>query len=154
MSTLTSKQFSQKLDKLPQETRIFIEKKLPVIAGKLAVDHFKEGFQDEGFTDKELEKWDEVKRREDRTTRGARSTRKILTGDTGDLGESIEYETGTGKTIVESDKDYSEAHNEGTTNAGRNRNVTIPKRQFIGESEKLNIQIETEIELRGKDLIE
>ena len=136
---------------------------LPNLVGNEAKNFFTESFQNEGFTDETFDKWDKVKRWENPKnwtviTRGknkgkkrplcAAATRKILTGTTGDLGRSIEYKPEPGQvTIISdtkgagSDKDYAAAHNEGTTTAGRNRNVTIPKRQFIGKSATLDRRV-------------
>jgi len=122
---------------------------LPEMVGVEAVNHFTESFQNEGFTDETLEKWQEVKRRSDpkRIDRAAAS-RPILTGDTGDLGRSIESKAQPGEvkitaatTAAGSDKDYAAAHNEGTTTAGRGNKTKIPKRQFIGKSAVLDKKI-------------
>ena len=40
------------------------------------------------------------------------------------------------------DLPYAAAQNYGTTTAGRNNNVTIPKRQFMGESYELNKRVQ------------
>ena len=116
--------------------------------GKIAVDHFTENFQVEGFVDEATEPWKEVNRRLNPRVRGARAIRKILTGDTTDLGRSIKHEPGPGpdQVTVYSDKPYAAAHNEGTTNAGRGHSTTIPKRQFIGHSQKLDEKIKKKIE--------
>jgi phage gpG-like protein len=58
------------------------------------------------------------------------------------LGRSIKKQIEPGKVTIFSDVPYAAAHNEGTNNAGRKRNVVIPKRQFIGDSETLNKEIE------------
>lgn len=166
--------FAEHLLNQAQELEQFINEDAPVIMGKNAVDFFKEGFQEEGFTDKTLEKWPEVQRRKNpkRTDRAA-ANRKILTGETGDLGMSIHRkDEGHGQVTIISDKPYSKIHNEGgkinmperttvlafkqkkngkTTFAKNNKKATyaqkakvgahvvvIPKRQFIGPSEKLN----------------
>ncbi len=42
---------------------------------------------------------------------------------------------------IENRTPYAAAHNEGTTTAGKNRNVTIPRRQFIGDSAELTEKI-------------
>ena len=98
-------------------------------------------YEYESFTDKTFVPWKEVKRRENPTRPDrAESTRKILT-KTGNLGRSIEYNTEPGQVIIFSELDYAAAHNEGTTTAGRNNNVTIPKRQFIGESETFDKKV-------------
>ena len=122
---------------------------LPIIVGELAVSHFKDSFQNEGFTDEALDKWQDVKRRtEPKRNQRTRDKLKILTQQ-GDLGRSIEFTQRPGEVIIISDtstgvsssKDYAKPHNEGTTNAGRNHNVTIPKRQFIGKSAILERKI-------------
>ena len=139
-------EFSEHLLNISHEAERYISEEAPTVMGKIAVDHFKEGFQNEGFTDSGFEPWQEVKRRMDPLVTGAKATRAILTGDTGDLGESINYgNPGQGEVTIYSDKAYAEAHNKGTNNAGRNRNVFIPKRQFIGDSVQLNQKITDEL---------
>ncbi len=142
-------QFAKHLLNASQETENYINNDAPEIMGVIARDHFTESFQDEGFTNQKIESWEEVKRRMNPKITGAKASRKILTGDTGDLGMSIDYKKQQGETTIYSDKPYAEAHNKGTTTAGSNRNVTIPKRQFIGDSEVLNKKILDEFE---KDL--
>lgn len=141
--------------KTAQLTR-YIQQDAPRIIAKEGRDHFRESFENEGFTDATVEPWAEVKRRqEDRMQRNKNGTiskrqgrdqkRKILT-DTGDLRKSITTDI-RGMTVeVGTDLDYAEPHNDGTTNAGRNNNVTLPKRQFIGESRALNEKIESQFE--------
>lgn len=140
-------EFAQYLLNASKELEQYINEDTPEIMGNLAVAHFKEGFQTgtEGFTDETLEKWDNVKRRLYPKDKKAGAFRAILTGETGDLGASISYKRESAQATVYSDKPYAEAHNEGTTNAGRKHNVTIPKRQFIGDSKVLNDKILHEI---------
>lgn len=142
---MTNEEFIEKLRRDNVEFKQFYDNDLPTIVGTESVNFYSESFQNEGFTDTILEPWQDVKRRTDpkRPDRAA-ATRKILTGATGDLGRSIEFSKGlnevkiTADAGVGSDKSYAAAHNEGTTTAGRNHNVVIPKRQFIGKSTKLN----------------
>lgn len=123
----------------------FIENDVPDIVGKEAVDHFKESFDNEGFTNERQGKWKEVKRRENSRNEGrASGNRKILTGETKELAESIQYDTQGNNVIISSDKVYAEIHNKGGR-AGRGHKSVIPKRQFIGPSEKLNQKITTKI---------
>ena len=152
MFFMDGQQFAEHMLNASQEVENYINNDTPEIMGKMAVDHFTEAFQEgtEGFTDNGLEKWEEVKRRLNPKITGAKATRPILTGDTGDLGMSINYTNASnGEVTVYSDKKYAEAHNKGTTNAGRSRNVVIPQRQFIGDSEVLNENIIKEL---GSDL--
>lgn len=133
--------FSQYLKDVQDDVRQQLEQDLPDEIGNLAVRRFKLNFQKESFFGKP---WLEVKRRQN-GTKGAAGSRKILT-ESGDLGDSIDYETHDGSVTVFSDLPYSEAHNEGTKTAGRNNNVTIPQRQFMGEHENLTQLIKKKIE--------
>lgn len=47
-----------------KKLRKFLEKDIYIILGEEAVNHFQESFDNEGFTDKTLKKWDDVKRRD------------------------------------------------------------------------------------------
>ena len=123
-----------------------INNDLKIKVGKQAVDLFTANFQKEGFQNGAIQKWREVKRRIDPRVTGARRTRPILTGDSGNLGRSLRYKIIGSEIIIYSDVPYAEAHNEGTTNAGRNHNVTIPQRQFIGDSLELKNIIEKEMD--------
>ncbi len=142
---MNPQQFINHLDQIPTEVIQAIREDLPDIVGTEAINHFKENFQVEGFVDTAREPWQEVKRRMDPRVRGARATRKILTGDTGELKESVSYEKTAEGVMIYSDKPYASAHNEGTENAGRGHSTHIPKRQFIGKSESLEMKIEETI---------
>ena len=146
---MSPEEFKIKRDHLPQTIRHELERDLPIIIGKKAVDFFKEGFDKEGFTDTAIVAWQEVQRRGangHKVAKGAAGSRKILTGATGDLGESILYTPGNMEVTIHSDKPYSQAQNEGTNTAGRNHNVTIPARPFIKESQELDRIVKEEIE--------
>jgi len=149
---MTPRQFEQMLARSASEINSFIQNTLPDIVGTEAVNHFKENFDKEGFVDKSKQPWKEVKRRMDPRVRGARATRKILSGDTGELKEAIEYEKNPGEVIITNDKPYASAHNEGTTNAGRGHHTVIPQRKFIGHSADLDEKIEKEM-ISGIDKI-
>jgi len=139
---MNPKQFSIMLTKKGQQIEEFINRNLPITIGKNAVDLFKNNFEEEGFFG---EKWKEVKRRLDPRITGARSSRKILTGDTANLGRSIHYKTEGPAVIIYSDLKYAAAHNKGTTTAGRGNRTTIPKRQFIGHAKQIDDMVENEI---------
>ena len=134
--------FSKHLEGIEAAVKKQLERDLPKKIGNLAVRMFKENFQKESFFGRA---WQEVKRRI-QGAKGAAGKRKILTGPTGNLGRSIQFIPRDGSVTIESDLPYSEAHNEGTNNAGRSHNVRIPQRQFIGESPELTAAIEKKIE--------
>ncbi len=145
MLVLTPQQFQQRLEKHAQELSKLIQDDLPIIIGKMAVDHFKLNFQNEAWG---REKWQEVKRRLQPSKKGyqrAGKRRKILSGDTGQLGRSIQYTPESGKVTIHSDLIYSAVHNYGLR-AGRGAGFIMPKRQFIGGDPVLNEKVKTEIE--------
>lgn len=152
MLTLSQEEFLQKLKAHELEIAHLINNVLPEIVGVMAVNHFKENFQNEAWG---RSKWPEVKRRMATWTRkgkvvpnptkGAKRSRKILTGDTGDLGRSIQYTPESGKVTIHSDLIYASVHNFGER-AGRGAGFIMPKRQFIGEDEILNQKIKSKIE--------
>jgi phage gpG-like protein len=130
----------------------FMRDDFPRIVGVEAVRHFKQSFQDEGFTDETLVKWQDVQRRQPEYQKltlkkgkkkrspkftKADRTRKILTGPTGDLGDSLDWNADFNAVKITSDSPYAQAHNEGTNNAGRGRSTRLPKRQFMGDSRTL-----------------
>ncbi len=142
---MTPEQFKIKLEQQKAQLAQAINHDLPMAIGKKAVDLFTENFQKEGFQDNGVKPWKQVQRRI-RNVRGAAGSRKILTGKTGDLGRSIQYEvTSPGEVAVFSDVIYADVHNEGLR-AGRGAGFQMPKRQFIGESADLDRIIEEEIE--------
>ena len=150
---MTPEEFEKQLSNMATHIQTAITNELPEVVGKIAVDFFKEGFQEEGFTDTSIDKWQEVNRRKPGYKGKGHRTNKILTGGK-DLGESIEWkDSAPGEVIIYSDKEYAAAHNEGTTTAGRNRSVTIPKRQFMGHSHELDKQITAEIDKKMKEIL-
>lgn len=149
MATLTIEQFKQKLKKQEKQMLILIDDTLPKLVGVEAISHFSENFQNEGFDGR---KWKEVKRRESDWTRGADKTRKILTGRTGNLGRSLYKQVEKGKVTIISDLIYAPVHNEGLR-AGRGSGFLMPKRQFIGESRKLDAKVLKLIKNRIKYLL-
>ena len=115
--------------------------------GVEAVKHYKQSFHDEAFSDKSEKDmpWQEVKRRQGKG-KGAAANRKILTGETGDLAESIQYHKEGRDTVIEAPKVYAEIHNKGIKGKAFGKySFIMPKRQFIGPSvlllQKLNKRI-------------
>lgn len=149
-----------------KELRKYIRTDAPRIIGKMGVDHFKENFDKEGFVNNGLQPW--PKRKADNTSK------KILTGETKELQDSIDYNADIGKTSWGTDVVYGSIHNRGgktkahTISPRRKRALKfkgkwgvgiwkkikhpgskIPKRQFIGHSEefinKIDIRVGADI---------
>lgn len=135
--------FIRKINRLQQ----YINNDVKDDIGVQAVQHFKQSFQDEAFSDKSEKDmpWQEVQRR--KKGKGAAAQRKILTGETGELGESISYNKDGRGVEITNPKIYAEVHNKGLR-AGRGKGFKMPKRQFIGDSVLMNQKIKTKIEAR------
>lgn len=91
------------------------------IAGVEAVNHFKSSFDNQGFTDKTLEPWEDVKRRDEESEwyghsgqtgkfSQARTTAKILSGETGELADGIYYKYTDRGVRVTSPTAYGRVH--------------------------------------------
>jgi len=156
---MTPEEFKKYLASLDKKIENAKRDSLKVI-GKEVATLFKRNFEQEGFFG---DKWDDVKRRDKikvsyRTkkgkkkykerprARGAAGRRKILHGQGRNLSRSIKHKVEGNTVTIFSDLPYSAAHNEGTTNAGRNRNITIPKRQFIGENPEVDTLVKNTLE--------
>lgn len=147
----------QKINRL----RNYVENDMPRIIGVEAVNHFKQSFVNQGFTDENLDKWPEVERRKQdsdwygfkygsRVAKPGKKRRKdnsitnyspaatqrpILSGTTQELMNSLRWQKlGTGVLITSGTK-YSKIINEGGAMKvfGRSGH-TMPKRQFMGRS--------------------
>lgn len=150
------------LDAMQKQRKKFEQnlKRARNMAGNMAVRHFKESFRNEGFTDMALEKWTEVQRRIPgtlayETATGAARTRGILRGkgimvNSIKVLQSSEYKVVIGVAGVP----YAPYHNDGAKWTQRKafgrvlkepKQVEIPKRQFIGNSQTLEQKIETRL---------
>lgn len=101
-----------------------------ILIGNEAVSHFKKSFRDGGFEDKTVEPW---KPRKDKSKR---SQGRAILVKSGDLKRSPHRESlnRTGLSVVIStDLPYAKRHNEGLDG--------MPKRQFMGDSYKLNEKV-------------
>lgn len=125
---------------LRQQYRELIKKqeKLPQIVGTLALRHFKRGMQREGFVDRRFVRWKEVQRRTPGHPRyNPKQQQKILVGKaSGGIQNTLRIRKATFKeTIISSmGKRYAQYHNDGE---GK-----LPKRQFLGNSAKLEKEVE------------
>lgn len=157
-----STQFTGQMKKLDE----FIQgDDLKTIMGVEGVNHFKESFQNEGFTDESLEKWPEVQRRREESPwyghsgqtgkfSGARTTAKILSGETKELQNSISYSYIEGGVRISDAAPYASVHNfgEGANVYGR-KSFIMKKRQFMGESKVLRENIENKIVKEIKNIL-
>ena len=156
------RQLATDLARHQRELGSYIHSKAPRIVGNMGVDHFRENFDQQGFVNNGVQPWPERK-----TDTG----RRILTGETRELENSIEYQASSGRVSWGSEVPYASIHNRGGKTkaheirarrgkalkfAGRGGDVyrrkvnhpgsNIPKRQFIGHSQELIDKIDQRLE--------
>jgi phage gpG-like protein len=169
---MTPEEFKKRLSDMKKGFKEFYDAAGPAIAGNTAVRLFKENFQTESFFGR---KWQDVKRRQnDRNFKtlkrgknkgqkravNAAGQRKILTGETGDLGRSIQVkEAADGHAVIwanpsafGSKQPYGAVHNEGLR-AGRGAGFRMPKRQFIGDHPQLRKAIADELDRKINEIL-
>lgn len=116
------------------------------ILGNEAVKHYEESFQNEGFTDEVLNPWKDVKRRDPSSPwygrdgqrsrfSDAATTRKILSGRSGELKGALSYRRIANGARVVNNKPYASVHQYG----GRakiygKKEFQMTPRPFIGKS--------------------
>ncbi len=131
------------------------------VVGTEGVNHFKESFTKEGFTDSKLKKWEKPKRTDPNSSwygfkhggkknfSSAATKRPTLSGETQELMNSIHFiaDRPRRRIYFVSDKVYAQIHNEGGPMKvfGKGKAI-MPKRQFMGHSKKLKEKIVREIE--------
>lgn len=151
--------------------------------GNEAVRHFKDNFRQEGFVDNGLHKWKEVKRRDPSSRwygfeyKGQRrqkrkgkpkqkanfsqaaTQRRILTGSSGELQDSLRYKvnpaSGANVSVsITSDKPYAVVQNEGGPIKVFGKASTIlPARPFVGHSKELDVKIEEIVQKNWESFI-
>lgn len=168
---------NSKIIKKIERSLNYIKNDMPEIIGTEAVNHFKNSFQNEGFTDTSLEKWEPVKRtdnssrwygfkykstasRPGQTKRkeggysnysDAATSRPILSGETQELMNAIDYTFDGRRVTITAHAKYAQIQNEGGPMKVFGRSgAVMPKRQFMGKSEVLRKHLQQMIK---KDLL-
>lgn len=159
---MDGEEFVRQLQEHAEEILDFADNVFPYLAGDIAVNHFKENFEKEGFVDNGLTPWADVKRRdpespwygfEPANKKGFSSTRANdpILKDTTELVEAIDYDPrGNGEVAIINDKPYAQVHNEGgLAYVFGKKPFEMEKRQFIGHSAELD---EKELEMMKEEL--
>lgn len=114
---------------------------LPRVLATEGVNFSKESFQKQGWTNNSFERWKKRKSGQKRN-----KGRAILV-DSGDLRRSVRIlSTSIGKATYGSTLKYAPVHNAGLR-AGRGRGFQMTKRQFVGQSAKLDRKFQRRIGL-------
>ncbi len=127
------------------------------ILGVEAVNHFKSSFDNEGFEDKNVKKWDNVKRRDPLSVwyghsskkkgfSNAAATNKILKGETNELREANTYRRTRKGVVVLNSKKYARVHQfGGKAYIYGKKQFTMKARPFMGQSDVLNKKIRAKL---------
>lgn len=159
--------FSEAFAKKMEEVTRFVQgDDIKDIMGVEAVNHFKESFKNEGFTDNSLEKWRDVKRRDPESPwygrsgqtgkfSQARTAAKILTGETEELQSSISYDRTAEGARITNAAPYASVHQFGISDgkAFGKYPFTLPARPFMGKSIALKQNIEDKITTEIKQIL-
>ncbi|MCT4559820.1 MAG: hypothetical protein N4A41_00430 [Crocinitomicaceae bacterium] len=153
----------------------YLKEDVYTVIGVEAVNHFQDSFHNQGFTDKGLRKWKDVKRRQPSSSwygfqykskvrrpgtkqrkdgaitnfSPAATKRPILSGTTQELLNSIEFRSypSQKRVVIFSDVEYAKIHNEGgPMRVFGKGNAIMPKRKFIGESQVLIRKIQRKVD--------
>tara|TARA_R110002126_G_scaffold89252_2_gene213390 strand:- start:2388 stop:2828 length:441 start_codon:yes stop_codon:yes gene_type:complete len=120
-------------------------KKTLRVATEVAINFFKDSFKQQGFLDRRVKKW---KPRKQKST-----TNRAILVKSGKLRRSIatkKINASRGRAVIGilgKAGVYAGVHNFGLK-AGRGKGFTMPKRQFMGDSHKLNKKIKRLIRKR------
>lgn len=157
-----AKQFPERIKKLQE----FVEgDDIKDVMGVEAVNHFKASFPNEGFTDENLEPWADVKRRDPESEwyghsgqtgkfSAARTTAKILSGETGELKEAIYYAKTEKGVRVYNEKPYARVQNfGGMAKIYGKKAFQMLARPFIGPSKTMMTNIRAEFLTRIKSIL-
>lgn len=159
-------EFSKRFPEKMKEVQDFVESDdIKDILGVEAVNHFKESFEKEGFTDKALQKWADVKRRDLNSQwyghsgqtgkfSEARTVAKILTGETGELKSAITYRYAAFGVTVSDEKPYAAVHQFGLqAKVYGKKSFSMKARPFFGKSEVLVSNINEKIKRELKRIL-
>lgn len=123
------------------------------VMGTDAKNHFVKSFRNQGFEDDSIQRWqprkNEISGGIARVRRKSLGSRAILV-KTGDLRRSVRVISKSYRSIVVgSDLPYAQIHNDGLYgNAFGKHRFKMPKRQFIGHSNKLIRQLRAKLDSR------
>ena len=154
------RQFSQRVAAKQRQIAQLLQRRLPVVVGRLAKNHYQNNFRQSGFVDHGLHPWQPAKRQNGGA--GAAARYRTLLSSRNHLFSSINYTPANAAVTVYNNVPYAAAHNDGATvnirvtpkaqfwrNLALTKKTTltvrIPKRQFIGPSYELNQKIDAQI---------
>lgn len=158
---------SQFSDKMNELNKFVQSDDIKDIMGAEAIAVFQENFAEEGFIgDNGVKKWDDVKRRDPASDwyghsgqtgkfSAARTTAKILTGETNELQNAFSYDKTATGAIIRNSAIYAAVHQFGLqAKIYGKKAFQMIARPFMGKSEKLKENIENKIVFEIKKILE
>ncbi|MBR8713030.1 phage virion morphogenesis protein [Porphyromonas levii] len=157
-----SEQFSEKM----REVQAYIDgDEVRELMAGIAIEHFRESFRNEGFADEQLNPWAEVERRKPESSwyghsgqtgrfSLARTTAKILSGETGHLSNAFSYARTKEGIVVRNTAPYARVHQYGLkAKVYGKKEFAMPKRPFMGASKRMAQEIRQEVINDIKELL-
>ena len=126
---MDAKDFVRLIEQHQKELGELMRRKLPVIVGRMAKDHYQDNFRKGGFVNNGLQKWPQSKRQRSGTGSAAAQYGPLLSGRNHLFG-SIKYVPGDYRVKIANEVPYAAIH----------------KRKFLGESAELTKKINNTIE--------
>lgn len=119
------RQFSQRVAAKQRQIAQLLQRRLPVVVGRLAKNHYQDNFRQSGFVDHGLHPWQPAKRQNGGA--GAAARYRTLLSSRNHLFSSINYTPANAAVTVYNNVPYAAAHNDGAT---VNIRVTPKMRRF------------------------
>jgi len=121
------KEFFAEMEKKKREIDDLVRRKMPVHAGRIAVDHVQDNFRKGGFMNDGLQKWKKSNRELHGGSSAADSYRTLMSGRN-HLYSSTKYILGDARVTIQNDVKYAGIHNFG----GKiNVNITPKMRKYF-----------------------
>ena len=107
-------EFVEQLKRKSAELNEFRHRKMPIMVGRMAKDHFQDNFRQGGFVNGGLHPWQEAERRK-KGGKSAASKKGTLLSSRNHLFNSIKYIPGDACVRVTNNVEYAALHNNGGT---------------------------------------
>ena len=107
------RQFSQRVAAKQRQIAQLLQRRLPVVVGRLAKNHYQNNFRQSGFVDHGLHPWQPAKRQNGGA--GAAARYRTLLSSRNHLFSSINYTPANAAVTVYNNVPYAAAHNDGAT---------------------------------------
>jgi phage gpG-like protein len=111
---MNEKEFINRLKSKQREIENLTRRRLPIIVGRMAKDHFQENFRQGGFVNGGIHKWPDSKRQSSGYNNAASQYGPLLSSRR-HLFSSIKYTPGNASVTVSNDLPYAAIHNNGGT---------------------------------------